>query len=215
MSFANSLSNLCEKIPGTDIDTITQTIGADKRISPYYLKGGLSFGGTCFPRDIKAYLALAKKYNFKAELIEAVEKVNNFQDRHLAKVVLKYIKTSGSKKVSILGLSFKPNTPVIVESPAIKLIKTLLKQNIKITVYDPLAMENTREIFRDKINYADSVKDCISKSNICVITTQAKEFKDIKPGWLKPKTVLIDCWRTLDSSKYKGNAKYLALGINY
>lgn len=213
ISFANTLANLCEKIPGADVDTISRAIGADRRIAPAYLRGGLSFGGTCFPRDTKAYLVLLKKYSLEPKLIKAVEKVNEFQNKHLAKVVLDCLRTTGNKKVSILGLSFKPDTPVIVESPAIKLIKRLLKQNIKVTVYDPLAMSNTREIFHNRISYTASVKDCISKSSLCVITTPAKIFEKINSSYFfHEPTIIIDCWRILDSQRLGRKVKYVPLG---
>jgi len=212
ISFANSLANLCEKIPGADSDVISKAIGADRRIAPYYLRGGLGFGGTCFPRDTKAYLALAKKYNLKPELIKAVERVNKFQDEHLARIVLECLRVAGSKKVSILGVSFKPNTPVIVESPAVKLIKTLLRKNIKITVYDPLAMENARQMFGNRINYASSLKECVSRSYLSVITTPEKKFEKIKPSYFSHQSAIIDCWRILNPQKLGRRVRYIPFG---
>ncbi len=213
ISFANALSNICENIPGSNIDSITEALGADKRISPYYLRGGLSYGGTCFPRDTKAYISLANKYNYHEELITAVEKVNKFQDRHLVELVLNNIARTGDKTVAILGLSFKPNTPVIVESPAIKLIKSLLERNIKITVYDPLAMENTRAVFGTRINYANSVRECISQSSHCVITVPSNEFQQLDDSYIvREPFVIIDCWRILDPSKFKKKITYVAIG---
>lgn len=213
ISFANALANLCERIPGANVDTITEAIGMDKRIAPYYLRGGLSYGGTCFPRDTMAYRALAKKYGYQDELMKAVEKVNKFQDQHLAEVTLNHVSSTANKSVSILGLSFKPNTPVITESPAIKLITALLEQGVKVTVYDPLAIENTRAVFGGKINYADSVKDCIAQSSLCVITTPAGEFKHIDDSYVvNEPTTIIDCWRILEPSKFSKSVKYIAYG---
>jgi UDPglucose 6-dehydrogenase len=213
ISFANSLANLCEKLPGADVDVITQALGADKRIAPYYLRGGPSYGGTCFPRDTKAFIAFAKRFGIDAELIRAVEKVNEFQDRHLTEVVLSHISPVGDKKVSILGLTFKPNTPVIEESPAIKLIGALLERGVEVSVYDPLAMENTRAVFGDRVKYADSTGDCISRSPTCVITTQWDEFRHIDESLITHNpTVIIDCWRTVDPSRLGKRAKYIALG---
>lgn len=213
ISFANSLANLCEKIPGANVDAITQALGADRRISPYYLRGGLSFGGTCFPRDTKAFIAFAKKLGNDAELIRAVEMVNEFQDQHLLEVVLSHVSSTGDKKISILGLAFKPNTPVILESPAIKLIHELLERGMEVIVYDPLAMETTRAVFGDRIKYAASTRDCISQSSICVITTQDEEFRYSDESYIvhDPATI-IDCWRILDPARLGKYAKYVALG---
>lgn len=213
ISFANSLANLCENVPGADVDVITQALGADRRIAPYYLRGGLSFGGTCFPRDTKAFIAFAERFGNDAELIKAVERVNEFQDRRLAEVVLSHVSSTGDKKVSILGLAFKPNTPVIVESPAIKLIDQLLKHGREVSVYDPLAMDNARAVFGDRIKYAASGRDCMAQSPTCVITTRCEEFRHVDDSYIAHNpTVIIDCWRILDPSRLGKRAKYIALG---
>ena len=213
ISFANSLANICEKVPGADVDVITEALGADKRILPYYLRGGLSFGGTCFPRDTKAFIAFARRLGNDAELIRAVEKVNEFQDQHLAEVVLSHVASTSDKKVSILGLAFKPNTPVIVESPAIKCINELLERGVEVSVYDPLAMENTRAVFGDRIKYAASTRDCISQSSVCVITTPSEEFRHIDDSYIAHNpTTIIDCWRIVEPARLGKRTKYVALG---
>jgi len=213
ISFANILANICEKIPGANVDSITKAMGADKRISPYYFKGGLSFGGTCFPRDTRSFICFAKKHDIDAGLILEVEKINEFQNAHLAEIVLRNLAPRSCKKVSILGLAFKPNTPVITESPAIKLIKELLKKGVKVIAYDSLATGKTKEIFQDKIEYADSIKDCISNSNLCVITVQSDEFKNANYNKIiKKPTVIVDCWRILNPQKLGKKIKYIAIG---
>lgn len=213
ISFANTLANICEAIPGADIDAITGALGADKRISPYYLKGGLSFGGPCFPRDNKAFSAFAEKQGYDTVLAKATDQVNQFQIDHLVKKVLEHIPDDNNKDVSVLGLAYKPSTQVIEESPAIKLIEELLKKDLQIMVYDPLAMENARAHFGDNILYKSSVKDCISHSSICVITTPINEFKSINDSCIvNNPTTIIDCWRMLDPSKLGKKVKYIALG---
>lgn len=215
ISFANALGNLCEKIADTDIDLITKVLGSDRRISPYYLKAGLSFGGTCFPRDTKAFIAFSKKLGYNAELIRATEKINSFQDQHLAELVFKCLSEIKDNRVSILGLAFKPNTPLIEASPAIKLIKNLLKQGIKITVYDPLAIDNTKAVFGNKIKYASSLKNCLGESNIWVITTPDEEFKRINKSYINHFSgVIIDCWRILKPEKLGKKTIYIPLGKN-
>ncbi len=213
ISFANALANICGRIPGADVDAITQAIGADRRISPYYLKGGLSFGGTCFPRDTVAYKAMAKKYGYKDELMAAIEKVNQYQDQHLAEITSKAIAASKDKRVAILGLAFKQDTPVITESPSIKLITNLLAQGVKVIAYDPLAMQNTRDVFGDKIVYAKSVRECLAQAGICVITRTDNEFKQIDDSYIRNEPcTIIDCWRILDPSKFTKRVKYIAYG---
>lgn len=212
MSFVNVLANICEKIPGADVDKITGTIGIDKRISPYYFKGGLSFGGTCFPRDTKSFIRFAGDLGINARLIKEVDKINKFQDVHFFNLVMKNLPFK-SKKVSILGLAFKPNTPVITESPAIKLITKLLKRKVKIAVYDPLAINNTKNIFEDKIQYTKSVKDCLSRSSCWVIATPDEKFKKINDSFVRNRpTTIIDCWRILNSQKFSKKIKYIKWG---
>jgi len=213
ISFANTLANLCEAIPEADIDDITMALGADKRISPYYLKGGLSFGGPCFPRDNRAFAVFAEKYGIDAKLARITDEVNRFQTSHLADLVLKHISGSSASIVSILGLAYKPNTPVIEESSSVKLIEELLKKDIEIIVYDPLAMENAKVYFGDNILYASSVKDCLSHSSVCVVVTQEKEFSAIdKDYFVNDSATVIDCWRILDSSKLGKKVKYISVG---
>ncbi len=213
ISFANTLANICEAIPDANVDDITKALGADKRISPYYLKGGLSFGGPCFPRDNRAFAAFAQKYGRDAKLAKTTDAVNELQIENLVKRVMTYIPSGNSKAVSILGLTYKPNTPVIEESPAIKLIEELLKKDLEVIVYDPLAMDNVRSYFGDNILYASSVKDCIAYSSLCIITTQADEFKSIDDSYISNDlTVIIDCWRMLEPAKLGRKVKYVALG---
>ncbi len=213
ITFANSLANICEKIPGANVDNVTKTIGRDKRIAPYYLRGGLSFGGMCFPRDTRAFNAFGNKIGYDTKLIKAVDEVNAYQDRHLADLVLKQVTERKEKKVSILGLAFKPDTPVIVESPAIKLIDNLLEHKIKIVVYDPLAVENARASYGENIIYASSVKECVAQSEVCAITTASKEFMSIDESYIVHNpTTIIDCWRIIDPSKLGGKVKYTAVG---
>jgi len=212
ISFVNTLANICETIPNANVDDITKAMGADKRISPYYLKGGLSYGGPCFPRDNRAFAAFAQKYGVDAKLAKTTDEVNKFQINHLTDLVLKHV-AEGNNSVSVLGLSYKPNTPVIEESPATKLIEELLKKDLEVIVYDPLAMDNARAYFGDNIVYASSVKDCFSHSSTCIITTQADEFKAIDESYIVHNpTTIIDCWRMLEASKLGHEVKYIPLG---
>ena len=211
ISFANTLANICEKIPGADVDAITNAIGVDKRISPYYLKGGLAYGGTCFPRDTKAFITIARQFGDEAELIKATERVNEHQNRHLADLVVRHM--SDEKSVSVLGLAFKTNTPVVEESPAIRLIQELVNDDIDVTVYDPLALESTHAVFDDEITYASSAEECLSRSSVCVITLQDAEYRRVVESFIpdKPLTI-IDCWRVLDPAKLHERITYIAVG---
>ena len=211
ISFANTVANLCEQIPGTDIDAITNAIGSDRRISPYYLRGGLAFGGTCFPRDTKAFMTISRQYGLRPTLIEAVEEVNNEQNRHLAKVVGDNL--TDERKVSVIGLAFKDKTPVVEASPAIDLIQELVINDVDVTVYDPLAADSVKTIFGDEVTYANSIDECLAASPVCVVTLMSKVFKEaierFRPdGELR----IIDAWRQLEPAKLNQGVSVVAVG---
>ena len=200
ISFANFLSNLCERMDGVNVDNISNAIGFHKPISPYFLKGGLSFGGTCFPRDTWTFIELANQFGLKAKQLIATDEINKQQDINL----YEFVKNTEKENVSILGLSFKPNTPVIVESPSIKLIDNLLKDNKVINVYDPLCLDEVKKIYGDKINYYESVESCFKSGEIVVVALQYEQFKKIDDNWKSfDEQIILDCWRFLNKSKYK------------
>ncbi len=213
ISFANTLANVCEKIPGADIDAITKALGADKRISPYYLKGGLPFGGPCFPRDNRAFAAFSREHGCEPRLADATDLVNEFQIRHLTELVANCVSSTGDRSVSILGLAYKPDTPVIEESPGMRLATELLKQGLTVAVYDPLAAPQAKAVLGDAVTYAASVRECVSRSSLWIVTTPAAEFKAIDDSFVAHNpTTVIDCWRVIDRSKFKKTIRYVALG---
>jgi len=208
ISFANFLSNLCEKVDGVNVDNVTNAIGYHKPIGHYFLKGGLSFGGTCFPRDTSAFIELSEKFGLDAKQLKATDEINKYQHSNLLNIVKNIQKDS----ISVLGLSFKPNTPVIIESPSIKLIESLLLEGKTVNVYDPLCMDEVKETFGDKLNYFDSVKDCFEVGELVIIALPYDEFKDIDDTWKSfDDQVILDCWRLLDKNKFN-NISYKCLG---
>ncbi len=215
ISFANSLANLCEQIPGANVDEVTNAIGLDSRISPLYLKGGLSFGGTCFPRDTRAYISISEKFGVQSDLIIAADRVNRVQDELLTKKVLDAAKTYNNCQVAVLGMSFKPKTPVIVESPGVKLVHRLLEQKIKVIIYDELAIDQVKNVFNNDILYADSLMDCLQKADVFVVTHMSRSFKKIIESYSpeKQKTI-IDCWRDINPSKLNDLFIHIPLGCN-
>ena len=211
ISFANTVANLCERIPGADVDAITRAIGDDRRISPHYLRGGLAFGGTCFPRDTKAFMTISRQYELDPVLLSAVEDVNLEQNRHLAALVTRNL--TDDHRVSVLGLAFKDKTPVIEASPAISLIQELVIDDVDVTVFDPLAMDSVRTVFDDEITYAASVEECLNSSPVCVVTLMSAEYKAAVEAYSGnlPLTV-IDCWRQIEAAKLATNVHLIEIG---
>jgi len=213
ISFANSLANLCEKIKGADVDVITRAMGSDRRISPHYFQGGLGFGGTCFPRDTKAYKTVAGINNVQADILEAVERVNRFQDEHLLEVVMKGLEGLDNKTVGILGLAFTADTTVITESPAIRLVKELLKKDLRIVAYDSLAIDSARSALGSAVEYTHKAEQCLDHAGLAVITLRSREIKKVIELFRPSKPItLIDCWRLVDPAKLDSKIHYVALG---
>lgn len=211
ISFANTVANLCERIPGADVDAITNAIGADKRISPYYLRGGLAFGGTCFPRDTKAFMTISRQYGLEPLLLSAVEDVNNQQNKHLAEIVKTHL--TDEKKISVLGVAFKDKTPVIEASPSVALIQELVIDDVDVTIFDPLAMDSSKLVFDDEISYSASILDCLRSSPVCVVTLLSADYKQAIENFVPETTVtVIDCWRQIDRTKLAKNVRLVQVG---
>jgi UDPglucose 6-dehydrogenase len=159
-----------------DAEKVAYAIGLDPRIGPHFLKFGVGYGGSCFKKDVRALISTSKSCGYEPKILESVEEVNEKQPFE----ALDLAGDLEGKSISILGLSFKPDTDDIREAPSIKLIKELLKHKVKIKVFDPKAMENMKKIFPD-IEYTSSPKECLKNSNVCFIMTEWKEIKELKP----------------------------------
>jgi len=178
------------------------------------LKGGMSFGGPCFPRDNRAFAAFADQFGLDAPLAKATDTVNDFHLKNMVDSILAHLKEAQTNMISILGLAYKPNVPVIEESAGINMINEILsREDIRIIVYDPLAMDNVRSCYGDKIVYASSVKVCFINSSVLVITVPSDEFTKIDSTYIvHDPTTIIDCWRTVDPQKLGDKVKYVPLG---
>lgn len=210
ISFANIIGNICEKLPNADPDAITAAIGEDKRISPHYFRAGLSFGGTCFPRDTWAFTSVLSRLNLDTAMMDACNSVNKYQDRLLAQKTLDLARKMRADTVSIIGLAFKPNSPVIVESAAIKLVETLLQEGLRVTAYDALALDTTKKRFGEQICYAASVQQCFDASACCVLTLPSKELvQEIATARIQEHAVILDPWRVLKGIRLERGTRVL------
>jgi UDPglucose 6-dehydrogenase len=213
ISFANLLARLCEDIPGADIDVITDAIGQDQRIAPLYLRGGLSFGGPCFPRDTKAMAALLARHGVETLLVDAVNRLNEEQDKHLLRHTLEAADAAGGGPIGVLGLSFKSGTAVISDSPSLTLIEALLKAGRKVVAYDPYAIEAAKAHFQDRIVCSSSAADCLASSRVCVLANAEPEFrKAVQEYRGREEKTVIDCWRYLQSGKLPATIHRIDLG---
>ena len=161
ISFINEIAALCEKV-GANIDEVSYGIGQDKRIGPHFLQAGIGYGGSCFPKDTKALAKLAGNVQHSFELLNAVIEVNN---RQQSLPVLKAKERFGSllgKKVTVLGLSFKPKTDDIREAASLQIINGLLNEGAIVTAYDPIAITNAKKVFGNQITYTDDIRDAFN-----------------------------------------------------
>jgi UDPglucose 6-dehydrogenase len=213
ISFINQLSNICQKIPGANIDDIAKTIGLDPRIGKLFLNAGSGYGGSCLPKDMKALINFANISGINPILLNAVEEVNTKQLKQIISLIKQKLGNLSSKKITILGTAFKPDTDDIRDSIAIELIKKLLKKKAKITIHDPKAIKNTQRIFGEKINYTKTVKDALSKSQCVIIMTQWKQYKKLNNNDFEYMTTkfVIDCRRML--VKKQLDVDYYAIGL--
>src|SRR5437899_1241914 len=212
ISFANMVASLSEQLPGGDVDTVTGALGLDTRIGSRYLKGAVAFGGPCFPRDNQALAYLARQLGQTGALAEAVHAYNASSNQKLADRVLEVIPTGGS--VSVLGLSYKPDSNVIEEAPGFLLAKKLVESGATVTVHDPMAMDAVRRVLGDRVKYAATVDEAIAAGNVVVITNPDRAYAAIDLASIAKSTVVIDAWRLLRKQAAAGTSpNYIGLGL--
>ena len=212
ISYANMLAEVCEQLPGADVDVVTAAVGRDSRIGTKYLKGALGYGGPCFPRDNVAFAALARGLNVDPALAESTDRVNKRQVPRLGALVKQL--APQAKTVAVLGLSYKPETGVVEESQGVGLAQHLASIGLRVRVYDPAAMPAARGVLGASVTYAESPGSCVHGCDAAVITTPWKEFATLMPqdfaGEKKP--VLIDCWRMLNGRGFEATTHYVLVG---
>lgn len=189
ISFMNDLANLCE-ILGADIDNIRRGIGTDTRIGKKFLFAGAGYGGSCFPKDVKALLNSANAAGHPLRIVNAVEEVNADQPRHFFAKILRYFNGDlGGKTFALWGLAFKPNTDDVREAPAYIIIDELLAHGASVTAFDPEAAVNTKERYGDRIRYAASAYEALEGAHGLVLVTEWNEFR--MPDWNQVRNLLV------------------------
>ncbi len=213
ISYANMLAEVCETLPGADVDVVTAAIGCDSRIGRKYLKGAMGYGGPCFPRDNIAFSALARSHGVAPLLAEATDDVNRHQTTRIADLVFSLVPAGGV--AAVLGLSYKADTDVVEESQGLGVARQLLARGAKVIVYDPAAMPNARPLLQGNVQFANSMAESVHEADVIAITTPWPIFgslapQDLKTGQHKP--VILDCWRLLPRESFAERAELLTLG---
>src|SRR6056297_443269 len=176
ISFMNDMANFCEKV-GADINAVRRGIGSDRRIGKYFIYAGTGYGGSCFPKDVKAVIKTADQNDYSLEILKSVEAVNDRQKESLFHKAKAYYGDLKGKKFAMWGLSFKPNTDDMREAPALTLIDMFTKAGATIVGYDPVAMDECKRRVGDKITYVDHAYDAVNEADGLLLVTEWTEFR--------------------------------------
>lgn len=188
ISFMNDMANLCE-LTGANVDMVRKGIGADARIGSKFLYAGCGYGGSCFPKDVRALIATADSLGYSMEVVKAVERVNNRQKRILFEKLQRHFEGNmQGLQIAVWGLSFKPDTDDLREAPSLVLIDALLEAGCRVKVFDPVAMDNARAIYGDRVEYTSNIYEAATDADALVVVTEWKEFR--LPAWPTLKRVM-------------------------
>nr|WP_303776156.1 UDP-glucose/GDP-mannose dehydrogenase family protein [Bacteroides intestinalis] len=216
ISFMNDIANLCELV-GADVNMVRKGIGADSRIGNKFLYPGCGYGGSCFPKDVKALIKTAEKNGYSMKVLKAVEEVNEQQKRKLFEKLMKYFNNDiRGKQIALWGLAFKPETDDMREAPALVLIDGIINAGGMVKVYDPIAMEECNRRVGDKVIYAKDMYDAVLDADALLLVTEWKEFR--MPSWRVLKkamrqAVVIDGRNIYDSDELlQHNIIYTCIG---
>ena len=205
ISYINQMSDLCEKV-GADVHHVAKGIGLDKRIGSKFLHPGPGYGGSCFPKDTLALVQTAKEYDLNLSLVETVVKYNKQRKSDMAdKIIEAFNNNCQNKKISILGLSFKPETDDMRDSPSLDIIPILKEKGFVISVFDPVAMDEAKKLLKN-IEFSNNIEECLQESDGLVILTEWNEFRGLSATRLKKVmkgNILIDLRNSLNPDSFK------------
>lgn len=217
ITFANTLAEMAERIPGGDADVISRMLGFDSRIGRKYLSGSLAYGGPCFPRDNKAFASVARRLGCQAKLAETTHQVNQEQVDRVVSLIERKLDGVAGKNIAILGLTYKANTDVVEESAPVKIAHALRQKGARIAVYDPAGSDCARKLLGEQgIHYANSASECLENSEFCLVATPWEVFKSLTPEdfvqeMKRPR--LLDCWRIFNRPEFREKLEYFAIGL--
>jgi UDPglucose 6-dehydrogenase len=211
ISFINAVASVCESV-GADVNQVVHGIGTDSRIGRRFLNPGIGYGGSCFPKDVMAFRAVARESGYDFRLLDEVMRINEEQRQRFLRKVHSALWTLRGKKLAVLGLAFKGGTDDIRESPAIFLVQSLLQEGSKITAYDPAGMDRAREVLGSKIDFASSAYEAAEGSDALLILTEWEEFANLDLNRIRQALrypIIIDGRNLYDSEMMS------ALGFTY
>lgn len=217
ISFINEIANICEKT-GANIEDVAYGMGLDQRIGSMFLKAGIGYGGSCFPKDTKALTKIASNVDLDFTLLKAVVEVNNKQQHKLVKAAQSKLGTLRDKKVAVLGLAFKPNTDDMREAASVAIIKELLGEGAQVTAYDPVAIENAKKLLPGTVEFTKDLQKSLLDKDLAFIVTEWQQVKELDLGLfskLMRRPVVLDgrnCFDLKEVEKYE--IDYYSIGRN-
>ena len=216
ISFINEIAHICENVNDADVVQVADAIGLDARIGRKFLEAGLGFGGSCFPKDLRALIVASERSNYRPRLLKAVLDVNERQALNAVRLAIEELHSLRQKRIAVLGLSFKPETDDMREARSMIVIERLLKLGAKVIAYDPVANENARQLLRGKIEYAKSMYECIRGADCCIVATEWEEFQRLTAEdflSLMRRPVLVDGRRIYKPCSFAKKVRYRAIGL--
>lgn len=214
ISFANEIANICQEC-GADYVAVKKGMEMDARIGKgRFLNAGAGFGGSCFPKDVRALANKASEVGVNAEMLRATLQVNDLQPYRLIEITRQAIGRLKDKRIAILGLAFKPGTDDMREAVSIKVVNSLIEQGATVCVHDPKALDNAKAIFGDRIDYASHAEQALQNADACIIVTEWPEYANGKLYENMRQRFIIDGRRVLDPKDLSSGFSYQAVGLS-
>ncbi|MED1471922.1 UDP-glucose/GDP-mannose dehydrogenase family protein [Bacillus salipaludis] len=215
ISFINEISNICEKV-GANVEDVALGMGQDSRIGTQFLKAGIGYGGSCFPKDTKALVQIAGNVEYDFELLKGVINVNKKQQEILLQKLFNRFTSLEGKKIAVLGLAFKPNTDDMREAASIVITNNLLESNAHVVAYDPVAIYNAKKLLNNKIEFVENLNEALVDADAALLLTEWTEIRDIDPSVFEKlmKTPIVldgrNCFEIERMKKF--NIEYYSMG---
>ncbi|MCX5668075.1 MAG: UDP-glucose/GDP-mannose dehydrogenase family protein [Candidatus Omnitrophica bacterium] len=215
ISFINSIANICEKV-GADVVDVARGMGLDKRISKDFLSAGIGFGGSCFPKDLAAFVHIAEKIGYDFGILKEVQKVNDHQKRSVIKRIEELLWNLPKKTVGVLGLSFKPGTDDLREAPSLEIIEMLKTEGVYVKAFDPVAMGKAKKTLGEGVKFCKDAYEAAKESDCLLIVTEWNEFKKLDFKRIKKlmrQPIIVDGRNIYDPAQMKRlGFKYVGIG---
>jgi UDPglucose 6-dehydrogenase len=216
ISFINEMANICERV-GADINDVRRGIGHDQRIGFQFLFPGVGYGGSCFPKDVRALIRVAERHGVDPRILKNVDDVNTAQKEVLHQKLRRILGDLGGKTIAVWGLSFKPRTDDIREAPSLVLIDRLLADGASVRVHDPVAQKNVEDLYGDKLHYCSHHYDCLEGADALAIVTEWSEFRNPDFEYVKHKLknpIIVDGRNLYDPARLaKRGIQYSGIGL--